>query len=439
MLDFYTFYICGCIQIVLGFYCFIKWFQKKIHILSFLSFAVPGTAFILLTPSRAYLPSIVFILCLTATGILYCHAAYSTAISYAVLAVVMMQLNFGIIDSLSGILQPLTFSLPPEAAALFILAFGLLPLPMSILCCRAVTKYLPADGSPYSLLFLTPHLFIFIIGRYISTNIYGNTTVRTTSGNTVSARHCQMLVVQLLAAASLFCVLFAYKKLTENFHLQTRLSLLEQEGNFLRQYVNEAKERYSRTKSFRHDLKNHMTVLTRLLESGYSQKALEYIGEMDHLTGDMSFSCHTNNPVLDILIGNKLGIAKSEGIEIQCSLLLPNPCSVRDIDLCILFSNALDNALAACAKMKEGARKYIYVSGHVQGDFIFLDIQNSFENNAPILPGTGLSNIKTVVEKYKGAMNIQTDSSCFDLSILLIHLPQPKNIPQHLASPPDRE
>ena len=61
----------------------------------------------------------------------------------------------------------------------------------------------------------------------------------------------------------------------------------------------------------------------------------------------MSFPCSTNNPVVDILVGNKLGIAKSMGIDADCSLLLPYPCDIKDIDICIVLSNALDNAIHA--------------------------------------------------------------------------------------------
>lgn len=44
----------------------------------------------------------------------------------------------------------------------------------------------------------------------------------------------------------------------------TELSLLEQEEHSLLQYVEAAKERYEKTKSFSHDIKNHITVVKNL-------------------------------------------------------------------------------------------------------------------------------------------------------------------------------
>ena len=112
------------------------------------------------------------------------------------------------------------------------------------------------------------------------------------------------------------------------------------------------------------------------------------------------------------------------GIDVDCSLLLPYPCSLRDIDICIVLSNALDNAIQACKNMDAGTEKYIRVSGRIQGDFLMLEVENSFCGNTLFKKGIGLSNVKTVAEKYSGAMSIETKEDVFILHVLLI-------IPQH--------
>ena len=184
--------------------------------------------------------------------------------------------------------------------------------------------------------------------------------------------------------------------------------------------MEEAKTRYDRTKSFRHDIRNHIAVIKDLLESGKFKEAVSYIEDMDHMAEKMSFPCSTNNPVVDILMGNKLGIAESMGIRVNCSLLLPYPCGLKDMDICIVLSNALDNAIQACKNM-DG---YIHVSGRMQGDFLMMEVENSFRGKSAVKKGTGLSNIKAVAEKYSGAMSIETREDVFALQVLLV-------IPQH--------
>ena len=145
----------------------------------------------------------------------------------------------------------------------------------------------------------------------------------------------------------------------------------------------------------------------------------------------MSFPCSTNNPVVDILVGNKLGIAKSMGIDADCSLLLPYPCDIKDIDICIVLSNALDNAIQAC-KCLDGIEKYIHVSGRIQGDFLMIEVENRFHGKDTFKKGTGLSNVKKVAEKYGGAMSIETQENKFVLHVLLILSQHPEGIPQQM-------
>ena len=91
---------------------------------------------------------------------------------------------------------------------------------------------------------LIPILMIFFMSEYISSILYGNIAVRNAGGSAISVNHYQILMIQLFGMASLFCILFAYKKLLQNFHLSTELSLLEQEEHSLNRYVEEARARY---------------------------------------------------------------------------------------------------------------------------------------------------------------------------------------------------
>ena len=278
-------------------------------------------------------------------------------------------------------------------------------------------------------LIFVPILMIFIMSNYINAIEYDFQfeilADKGPAGHFFS--HGQMLVMYLLGLASLFCILFSYKKLQQIFRLSTEISLLEQQEHSLNQYVEEAKTRYDETRSFRHDIRNHISVVKKLLQNGKLEEAAAYMEDLDDMAEKTSFPCSTNNPVVDILVGNKLGIAKSMGIDVDCSLLLPYPCGVRDIDICIVLSNALDNAIHAAKSLDAGMGKYIRVSGRIQGDFLMMEIRNSFHGKGAFKKGTGLSNVKKVAERYGGAMSIETQENIFVLHVLLI-------IPQHPES-----
>ncbi len=437
-IDFFSEYIMGSAQMLTGVYFFVLFLQKKMRPYFYFMFTVCCMVMIKVIPDGRIMEFAVYTLMLMAIGIFFCHEDWKTVLLYAALTVEIMQLCYGIIDSLICILYPLLVSWNQKVVGMvFMLLGNIASLLLAVICYRMVYKFFLHSErmkKQYVLMILTPILMLFLMGEYISSTVYGNAAdIIEERGTIIYTDHYRMFVIRLLGTASLFCILFAYKKLLQNFRLSTELSLLTQEEHSLNQYVEEAKARYEETKSFRHDIKNHIMVVRELLQNGKSEQALNYIVNMEDMAEKLSFPCSTNNPVVDILVGNKLGIAKSMEVDVNCSLTLPYPCLVRDIDFGIILSNALDNAIHACKNMDGNAEKYIHVTGHRQGDFILLEIENSFQGKGTFKKGTGLSNITTVAEKYHGAMSIKTLGTSFVLSVLLIIPQQSESISQQIG------
>ena len=413
---FFNRYIVSSIQMLMGFYFFGKFLKKKGKRYSYPLFAALGVVLVHVAPAGSIDAYLVYTLFLIAAGLVICRAGWESVILYAALTVEITELSFGIVNSVSGILQPWADLVHRNAAAVISILMGSMSLVLAVLCYRTAYRYFSyyeTVEKQYLLMILIPVLMIFFMDEYISSILYGNIVLKNAGGSGISVNHYHMLVIQLFGMASLFCLMFAYKKLLQNFHLSTELS------------------RYEKTKSFRHDIKNHITVVKELLHNEKPKEALAYISDMADMTEELSFPCSTGNPVADILVGNKLGIAKSMGIDVECSLRLPYPCPVRDIDFCIILSNALDNAIRACRNVNGSEGKYIRVSGRIQGDFILLEVENGFRGKGTAERGTGLSNIKAVAEKYQGAMSVKIQDGSFILSVLLV-------IPRHVESIPQQ-
>lgn len=444
-LDFFNIYILGVIETTFQLYFLAKILRKKIWPPFYFLFAIFAVIVSDFIPVSTIVGFVAFVLLISTCVVFVCRVNFKISLLYVTLTTEIMLLCYGIVNSLMSLSYPwmptffhetdnIAAMLISEAMSLLLIGFCFYMVyryfsrddlyPVDALC--------PADapdttmGMQQMFLIFVPILMIFIMSKYINAIEYDfQFEILVDKGPAAHFfSHGQMLVMYVLGLASLFCILFSYKKLQQNFRLSTEISLLEQQEHSLSQYVEETKTRYDETKSFRHDIRNHITVVKNLLQSGKLEEAVSYIEDMDGMAEKMSFPCSTNNPVVDILVGNKLGIAKSMGIDVDCSLLLPYPCSLRDIDICIVLSNALDNAVQAVKSVDAGIEKYIHVSGRIQGDFLMLEIENSFHENSAFKQRTGLSNIKKVAEKYGGAMSIETQKNVFVLQVLLI-------IPQH--------
>ena len=445
-LDFFNIYIVGVIETSFQIYFLSKILKKRIGPPFYALFAAGVVIAGEFVPGGTIVGFVVFVLLIFICGAFVCHANFKDSILYATLTTEIMMLCSGIVSSLMSLPYPWLpafFHEPGNIAAMLICEAASFLL--SGFCYYIVYRYFsmdalcPADapdttmGMQQMFLIFVPILMIFIMSNYINAIEYDFQFEiledKGPAGHFFS--HGQMLAMYFLGLASLFCILFSYKKLQQSFRLGTEISLLEQQEHSLNQYVEEAKTRYDETKSFRHDIRNHIAVVKNLLQSGKLEEAVSYMEDMDDMAEKMSFPCSTNNPVVDILVGNKLGIAKSMGIDADCSLLLPYPCGIRDIDICIVLSNALDNAIHAVRGLDDSIEKYIRVSGRIQGDLLMIEIENSFPGKGVFKKGRGLSNIKKVVEKYDGAMNIETQENVFVLHVLLF-------IPQHPESSPQQ-
>ena len=400
-LDFFNIYIIGLIEGVFQFYFLAKILKKKLWPPAYFLFAICTVIVARFLSVGTLIGFMVFVFLLTICGIFVCHADFKSSLLYAALTVEIMLLCYGIVKSLIGLLcswMPDLFNtagiavmLTSEAASLLLIGF------CYYMVYRYFSDYTAAEMQQMFLVFI-PILMIFIMSEYINTISFDYQYVILEDGFfEYLFSYWQLLAMYLLGLLSLFCILFSYKKLQQNFRLSTELSLLEQEEHSLNRYVEEAKTRYDRTKSFRHDIRNHIAVVKRLLQSEKLEEAITYMEDLDDMAEKMSF-----------------------------------PCSLRDIDICIVLSNALDNAIQAVKRLDTGMEKYIHVSGRIQGDFLMMEIKNSFHGKGTFKKGTGLSNVKKVAEKYGGAISIETQENKFVLHVLLIISQHPEGISKQM-------
>ena len=332
----------------------------------------------------------------------------------AVLAFYVSQLSFGVINSVEAAFFPRFIGTPQ--LYLLLLAAQAVYFVVCIGCYRAVRKLLAwtqDSQTPYIGLLLLPGLFFFGAELYILQTAY-SFFVPSVSLEDVG-KHGTLFFLQITGLAALLCTLYAYRQLCRGFQAQVELQSLTQAAQAQKVYITEARARCEQTKAFRHDIKNHLAVLDGLLKGGKLEEGREYLKKLESVSEALSFPYQTGNPVVDILLGEKLALAV--GIETEVSLLLPSLCGIDDFDLCVLFANALDNAITAC-RAQDGA-KSILISGKRQGDFYMLTFENTCSDE-PLPPaGTGLSNIRAMVEKYHGAVMTEKSGGKFSLNVLL--------------------
>lgn len=354
----------------------------------------------------------------------------SVALIAAVLALYFTQLSFCLVDSVEMLLLP--DRIPDIWIRPLIVLCSLAALVLCAFCYAAVLRMLRFSGECETgtggavceivgsetlplLLLLLPVLFFFFAQLYILNTSYQVFSLPLSAGEI--GKHALLLVLQILGLAAALCTLYAYRRIRKGFEAQAALACLAQAAEAQKIYLAEAQTRYEQTRAFRHDLQNHLAVLGGLLNNGNIDESRDYLQRLAEVSTSLSFPCHTGDPVADILLSEKLGIAKAKGIAAELSLTLPERIGIDPFDLCVILANALDNALQACEAA--GGETWIRIRGMRQGDFYLLTIENSCVPGSMPPMGTGLSNIRAAVEKYGGAMQAEKNGAVYSLDLLL--------------------
>ena len=102
------------------------------------------------------------------------------------------------------------------------------------------------------------------------------------------------------------------------------------------------------------------------------------------------------------------------------------------MDICTIFSNALDNAIEACEKNNHLEQKVMSVKARKIRNFLTITFENSSTENLmmendeiistkqdKLYHGFGLKNIRKIVEKYQGECKIKKDLEQFILYLVI--------------------
>lgn len=234
----------------------------------------------------------------------------------------------------------------------------------------------------------------------------------------------KVLSLLLIICTSVLIISLAINVIYRRYYISLNDILEDQVKNQLSHYKKMDRIN-TEIRKFRHDYTNHISCLLNMIKGKRYEEAEQYIINMSGKLPAENLVFKTGNYVADAILTDKQDEA-DDNITIQF-----DGCIISEInstDLCIILSNAVDNAVEACREIP--GKKIISVYGNYQQGYFVLIIKNptinTFSQTDQLPPtskednthhGFGLSNIKYTVEKYNGKMDISVENGLFVLSI----------------------
>ncbi len=290
---------------------------------------------------------------------------------------------------------------------------------MHYLTLKAYDRILNSSYKESSLLYvIVPAIFVGLI-VYI---IYG---VELTN-------YQRMLVLFSIMVVALLIITF-YNDYVKQYESMAEKKVLEEQGYAYKQQVKLIVENEQAIRRVKHDMRNHVFMIKRMLQIGSYDKLESYIDKIEESSLiNADYSQDTGNFEFDAILASKISSMQSEGICVEKKILIPEGLPVEGFDISVIVGNLLDNAIRAVQNLPQES-KWIKFFAVYNRNVLNIIVSNPYEgtirfnrNNMPEttkqdknMHGIGLNSVKSAVEKYNGTLEITAENNIFNVDIVL--------------------
>ncbi|MCR5426631.1 MAG: GHKL domain-containing protein [Lachnospiraceae bacterium] len=194
-------------------------------------------------------------------------------------------------------------------------------------------------------------------------------------------------------------------------------------------YTSHIDDIYEKMRAFRHDIGNHLTVISGLAENGNTKELSDYIGELQTRFSEVQPSIRTGNAVTDVVLSEIADQCGKEQIQFSSTFVFPEKLGINPFDMSVILNNALKNAVDASKDVPGAA---ICIKSISRDRVLLISIKNRITDRLELNEeglidstkkqgghGYGLKNIRNIAGKYKGDIEIHQEETNGELFFVL--------------------
>lgn len=236
-----------------------------------------------------------------------------------------------------------------------------------------------------------------------------------------------VLSIAMLVLLFVFNTIFLLMATSLNRNARLRqenqlLSLQQQRYENLKTAIEEARQA-------RHDMRHHLNHISMLAEENDMETLKAYLAQTVSRIPDLDMR-FCENRAADSVLGYYCALAKREGIPFSAQIDLPQTLPVDEIDMCLVLSNLLENALEASLRTVP-ARRWMKVNAYVHAErLLLMQVENAcdgeiketngvFRSSKRKGNGIGIQSVRHIAEKNGGASTFAYQNGVFCAKIML--------------------
>lgn len=275
--------------------------------------------------------------------------------------------------------------------------------------------------------------FAVALGLYITFNYYVLTADDIVVMLTEQA--VPLILVIFIGLASYGSILLSLKNLQREFRMKEENQKMQAEreylqlaaGNMSQKLVlmEEASAQNSRNS---HDRRHFNNVILELLEQENTEEAVALLqnqNQVSHQIGEV----YCENPAVNAAVCHYAALAKQSGILTEIELDVPRELTVDSLELTMVVSNLMENAIQACDALPKSLSPYLRITCRSVGRLL-LEMENPCtedtildEKGYPIAHkdghGFGSKGVIAFVKKYDGELLYRIENGIFRVRILV--------------------
>ncbi len=236
----------------------------------------------------------------------------------------------------------------------------------------------------------------------------------------------------VISLALLFLLLLFYIMFYLMAASLNRNDRLRQENQFLSMQqarYDSLRTAIAETREARHDMRHHFNTLQNLAGQKAWESLVKYLSDAQESIPDTGLDL-CDNAAVDSVASHYGLLCRKQGIPFSFELDLPCRLPVPEIDLCLVLSNLLENALEASLRTAP-ARRQIKAQAYLHsGHMILLTVENTFDGEIREKDGVfqsskrrgegiGIQSVRRIADKNGGYSRFSHEDGIFRANVML--------------------